>query len=144
MKRRPPRSTRTDTLFPDTTLFRSRKPRDPDPVDRERGEVDRDEHRPDQQQPRDPDRRGVAAHQRAAQFDRFPRRARAQFDAQRFELHRGAPRADLPRPAMASQPSTSAHSPPPTATFTGPGTAPTDHTNPSPTPPTHSTAKNPP
>src|SRR3546814_17809287 len=24
MKRRPPRSTRTDTLFPDTTLFRSR------------------------------------------------------------------------------------------------------------------------
>src|SRR3546814_16813596 len=27
MIRRPPRSTRTDTLFPDTTLFRSDKPR---------------------------------------------------------------------------------------------------------------------
>src|SRR3546814_1791361 len=27
MIRRPPRSTRTDTLFPDTTLFRSRDPR---------------------------------------------------------------------------------------------------------------------
>src|SRR3546814_19815983 len=27
MIRRPPRSTRTDTLFPDTTLFRSRHPR---------------------------------------------------------------------------------------------------------------------
>src|SRR3546814_11445966 len=129
MKRRPPRSTRTDTLFPDTTLFRSRKPRDPDPVDRERGEVDRNEHRPDQQQPRDPDRRGVAAHQRAAQFDRFPRRARAQFDAQRFELHRGAPRADLPRPAMARQPSTSAHSTPPTANFPGPGIDPIDDQN---------------
>src|SRR3546814_20967182 len=25
MRRRPPRSTRTDTLFPDTTLFRSRE-----------------------------------------------------------------------------------------------------------------------
>src|SRR3546814_18106576 len=30
MKRRPPRSTRTDTLFPDTTLFRSRGQGDPD------------------------------------------------------------------------------------------------------------------
>src|SRR3546814_20686691 len=28
MIRRPPRSTRTDTLFPYTTLFRSRRPRD--------------------------------------------------------------------------------------------------------------------
>src|SRR3546814_4055266 len=28
MIRRPPRSTRTDTLFPDTTLFRSRPPAD--------------------------------------------------------------------------------------------------------------------
>src|SRR3546814_19995112 len=28
MIRRPPRSTRTDTLFPDTTLFRSLPPRD--------------------------------------------------------------------------------------------------------------------
>src|SRR3546814_13475041 len=33
MIRRPPRSTRTDTLFPYTTLFRSRRlPRLPDPV----------------------------------------------------------------------------------------------------------------
>src|SRR3546814_13525060 len=29
MMRQPPRSTRTDTLFPDTTLFRSRRPRPP-------------------------------------------------------------------------------------------------------------------
>src|SRR3546814_9901396 len=33
MRRRPPRSTRTDTLFPYTTLFRS-KPRPADPADR--------------------------------------------------------------------------------------------------------------
>src|SRR3546814_18963521 len=105
MKRRPPRSTRTDTLFPDTTLFRSRKPRDPDPVDRERGEVDRDEHRPDQQQPRDPDSRGVAAHQRAPPFERFPRRARAQFEPQRYQLPSRAPGADLPLLAIHTHPS---------------------------------------
>src|SRR3546814_7549484 len=29
MRRRPPKSTRTDTLFPYTTLFRSRPPREP-------------------------------------------------------------------------------------------------------------------
>src|SRR3546814_17920353 len=29
MRRRPPRSTRTDTLFPYTTLFRSQEPSDP-------------------------------------------------------------------------------------------------------------------
>src|SRR3546814_4980937 len=34
MQRRPPRSTRTDTLFPDTTLCRSQH--HPDPVERER------------------------------------------------------------------------------------------------------------
>src|SRR3546814_8932102 len=33
MIRRPPRSTRTDTLFPYTTLFRSLCPRRPDPGD---------------------------------------------------------------------------------------------------------------
>src|SRR3546814_7403386 len=32
MIRRPPRSTRTDTLFPYTTLFRSHQPDDHDPV----------------------------------------------------------------------------------------------------------------
>src|SRR3546814_12511283 len=32
MIRRPPRSTRTDTLFPYTTLFRSRRPVEPGPV----------------------------------------------------------------------------------------------------------------
>src|SRR3546814_6733023 len=32
MIRRPPRSTRTDTLFPYTTLFRSRQPRTPPPT----------------------------------------------------------------------------------------------------------------
>src|SRR3546814_18355485 len=32
MTRRPPKSTRTDTLFPDTTLFRSEAPADPDCV----------------------------------------------------------------------------------------------------------------
>src|SRR3546814_6753138 len=31
MVRRPPRSTRTDTLFPYTTLFRSKRPRSPRP-----------------------------------------------------------------------------------------------------------------
>src|SRR3546814_1673369 len=36
MIRRPPRSTRTDTLFPYTTLFRSRHPADPE-VGRQRG-----------------------------------------------------------------------------------------------------------
>src|SRR3546814_14576030 len=42
MKRRPPRSTRTDTLFPYTTLFRSRRARGPRPhpqfEDRPRGD----------------------------------------------------------------------------------------------------------
>src|SRR3546814_12052673 len=33
MIRRPPRSTRTDTLFPDTTLFRSEAPSPPSRVD---------------------------------------------------------------------------------------------------------------
>src|SRR3546814_12736341 len=33
MIRRPPRSTRTDTLFPYTTLFRSEMPRDPAPYE---------------------------------------------------------------------------------------------------------------
>src|SRR3546814_1762311 len=33
MRRRPPRSTRTDTLLPYTTLFRSDEDRDPDVVD---------------------------------------------------------------------------------------------------------------
>src|SRR3546814_6741242 len=32
MIRRPPRSTRTDTLFPDTTLFRSARPRSDGPA----------------------------------------------------------------------------------------------------------------
>src|SRR3546814_6979208 len=34
MRRRPPRSTRTDTLFPYTTLFRSRTAYDTDPTNR--------------------------------------------------------------------------------------------------------------
>src|SRR3546814_10320587 len=34
MRRRPPRSTSTDTLFPYTTLFRSRTPRSPTPPSR--------------------------------------------------------------------------------------------------------------
>src|SRR3546814_19851846 len=37
MIRRPPRSTRTDTLFPYTTLFRSRKRRDVEAVHHRRG-----------------------------------------------------------------------------------------------------------
>src|SRR3546814_18477611 len=37
MRRRPPRSTRTDTLFPYTTLFRSGGPGDARPVDRAAG-----------------------------------------------------------------------------------------------------------
>src|SRR3546814_4318006 len=39
MIRRPPRSTRTDTLFPYTTLFRSRRRRAPDSRPRRRGLV---------------------------------------------------------------------------------------------------------
>src|SRR3546814_15329893 len=54
MRRRPPRSTRTDTLFPYTTLFRSPADRRPRPS---QGRVDR---------PCDPadGRRGRGAHQR--------------------------------------------------------------------------------
>src|SRR3546814_6673382 len=37
MIRRPPRATRTDTLFPYTTLFRSRRLRDPLPPEQEQG-----------------------------------------------------------------------------------------------------------
>src|SRR3546814_11648070 len=37
MRRRPPRSTRTDTLFPYTTLFRSRCDASPDDVPAQRG-----------------------------------------------------------------------------------------------------------
>src|SRR3546814_7464727 len=37
MIRRPPRSTRTDTLFPDTTLFRSACPRERSPASATRG-----------------------------------------------------------------------------------------------------------
>src|SRR3546814_11352617 len=39
MIRRPPRSTRTDTPFPDTTLFRSREPGRVDPLPRLRDAV---------------------------------------------------------------------------------------------------------
>src|SRR3546814_20506924 len=39
MIRRPPRSTRTDTLFPYTTLFRSLRNLHPDPVAADRGPV---------------------------------------------------------------------------------------------------------
>src|SRR5690606_8444322 len=67
--------------------------------------------------------------QRGPQFYRLPRRARAQLDAQRLELHRDAPRTGLPRPAKPSQPSTIAHSTPPTANFTGPGIEPIDDQN---------------
>src|SRR3546814_18679137 len=46
MKRRPPRSTRTDTLFPYTTLFRSaRGPRTPSTRNRRAGRDDRDAFR---------------------------------------------------------------------------------------------------
>src|SRR3546814_2158862 len=44
MRPRPPRSTRTDTLFPYTTLFRSCKSRCPLP--KERGEIPETSHRP--------------------------------------------------------------------------------------------------
>src|SRR3546814_5349146 len=44
MRRRPPRSTRTDTRFPDTTLFRS--------IDRI--EIERHEPRPDRRRPPQP------------------------------------------------------------------------------------------
>src|SRR3546814_11408551 len=40
MRRRPPRSKRTDTLFPYTTLFRSREDEDPHDVDEVPGEAD--------------------------------------------------------------------------------------------------------
>src|SRR3546814_16317869 len=39
MIRRPPRSTRTDTLFPYTTLFRSERPRARDPARKRASEV---------------------------------------------------------------------------------------------------------
>src|SRR3546814_5021927 len=59
MIRRPPRSTRTDTLFPYTTLFRSHRPRGPhDELDlcrRAWRGADRDEAGADE-------RRGAAAH----------------------------------------------------------------------------------
>src|SRR3546814_15444034 len=45
MIRRPPRSTRTDTLFPYTTLFRSRRERGAADIDGQRGGADRDRHR---------------------------------------------------------------------------------------------------
>src|SRR3546814_7921895 len=47
MIRRPPRSTRTDTLFPYTTLFRSLAARAR--VDRHRGEDDREGHEQDRE-----------------------------------------------------------------------------------------------
>src|SRR3546814_18323143 len=43
--RRPPRSTRTDTLFPYTTLFRSLPPARPGPADTATGQVNAHAHR---------------------------------------------------------------------------------------------------
>src|SRR3546814_18771685 len=63
MIRRPPRSTRTDTLFPYTTLFRSRFPR----------------HRALRIPPSDRDRRGAAAQRLPVELlhaGRHPRAAR--------------------------------------------------------------------
>src|SRR3546814_15875336 len=45
MIRRPPRSTRTDTLFPYTTLFRSRRNGFPQEAQPDRPQVDKIEHR---------------------------------------------------------------------------------------------------
>src|SRR3546814_12209161 len=42
MIRRPPRSTRTDTLFPYTTLFRSQRSGDPKPGNRDERDQNRD------------------------------------------------------------------------------------------------------
>src|SRR3546814_5688889 len=56
MIRRPPRSTRTDTLFPYTTLFRS--------IDRGEGFVHQQEARCRKQRPADGDALGLAARQR--------------------------------------------------------------------------------
>src|SRR3546814_1367100 len=60
MIRRPPRSTRTDTLFPYTTLFRSRRGRQARP-DRGVAEVSLQPQRDDQ---RDGEERGVREYQR--------------------------------------------------------------------------------
>src|SRR3546814_19351341 len=69
MIRRPPRSTRTDTLFPYTTLFRSRRLRDI--------EIAR---------PQDPRRpRRVVPELRAAGFRRHPHRAAARGCAQHIK-----------------------------------------------------------
>src|SRR3546814_20061131 len=111
MIRRPPRTTRTDTLFPYTTLFRSRRrgeiarrhrqraqrPRDPPPDPEHR---DEDDHVEDQRLPDQPpdDRRIAAA---------WPRRMLAQpaaprhlgddpqFGAQPADDARGVARPDM-------------------------------------------------
>src|SRR3546814_1437934 len=70
MIRRPPRSTRTDTLFPYTTLFRSRRPGRP-----VRGRARRRAHA---RRPRDPYGRLVRHH-----LDTLPRRRPARDPAER-------------------------------------------------------------
>src|SRR3546814_10526219 len=53
MIRRPPRSTRTDTLFPYTTLFRSERPEQPASEPRLHRQVDQRNMAEPQRQPRD-------------------------------------------------------------------------------------------
>src|SRR3546814_15653345 len=82
MIRRPPRSTRTDTLFPYTTLFRSRLPV---PLWTRRGEEpDRAGHRSGMDGGRRriaDDRIGAGARQGQADADRFTRQCHAGIDS---------------------------------------------------------------
>src|SRR3546814_3240562 len=68
MIRRPPRSTRTDTLFPYTTLFRSHRQPDGEQVERGRrarqhpdDEVEAQQQEADRQRQQEPRRKGIAA-----------------------------------------------------------------------------------
>src|SRR3546814_1539150 len=70
MIRRPPRSTRTDTLFPYTTLFRSERPEQPASEPRLHRQVDQRNMAEPQRQPRD--------------FGREPDRPRPRRKRQRF------------------------------------------------------------
>src|SRR3546814_4182427 len=84
---RPPRSTRTDTLFPYTTLFRSQ----PDSAAQSRNRIRRESDRPYRPDPRNlrrtrSDRRGpLAGRARASRLSGGS--ARAQLDPPRSEEH---------------------------------------------------------
>src|SRR3546814_12899368 len=103
MIRRPPRSTRTETLFPYTTLFRSRRERKrPRKTGGEQGlqpAGDRQSRR--RRSARRDGRPQAPAHPRASQARALPRRAQISRPARRYLLgHRvGNARPSAQRPA---------------------------------------------